>query len=167
LLQYKNDIFRATGVVKRTGYRFLQDHERTFHNNPFADETRGRKKKLSDVDLDKIESLLWNNGIEGRRLSKQALLMESGVEVDCSDSTILRALGQRDWRRCVACQCSFVDSKLQERRVQEAKKSLGPRPRPEDWRHIRFSDEFHVSAGASGRTWILRKPGERYCPDCI
>jgi transposase len=162
---YKNDIFRAMGVSKSMGYRILNDSERTFHNNPFADDTRGRKKKLSEEDLDKTEELIWNNGIEGRRLGNQALLMESGVEVECSDRTILRALGQRDWRRCVACQRSFVDEKLMKRRVEEAQTSLNVRPNPADWHDIRFSDEFHVTAGASGRVWILRKPGERYCPD--
>jgi hypothetical protein len=93
--------------------------------------------------------------------------MEAGVEAECSDRTILRAIGQRDWRRCLACRRSFVDSKSAERRVREAKESLHRRPHGEDWRDIRFSAEFHVSAGASGRIWILRKPGERYCPDYV
>jgi hypothetical protein len=36
----------------------MKDHGRRFHNNPFTDETRGRKKLLSEQDVDKIEELL-------------------------------------------------------------------------------------------------------------
>jgi hypothetical protein len=60
-------------VAPRTGYRLLKDAERTYHNNTFTDETRGRKKKITNQDLDKVEDVLWRNGIEGRRLSNQAL----------------------------------------------------------------------------------------------
>ncbi|KAK5651023.1 hypothetical protein OQA88_1807 [Cercophora sp. LCS_1] len=111
-----------------------------------------------------MEKVIWEHGIEGRMLSYQGLLMEAGVDKEVSTRTVQRALGQRDWRRCVACTRSFVNSKLAERRVEEARRSLEYRPCKGD---IRFSDEFHVSSGASGRVWILRKPGERYCPDCI
>ena len=164
---HKTDLFRTVGVSRTRGYEILRDCPRTFHNNPFVDETRGRKKLLTDDDLDKVEKTLWDNGIEGRTLSYQGLLLESGVETEVCDRTIRRALIQRDWHRCVACQRSFVSEKLAERRVEEARKSLEFRPNPEDWRDIYFSDEFHVSSGASGKVWILRKPGEQYCPDCI
>ncbi len=60
-----------------------------------------------------------------------------------------------------------MSHKLAERRVEEARKSLELRPHKRDWRDVRTSDEFHVTSGASGRVQILRKPGERYCPDCI
>jgi len=164
---FKADIFRANDVSHCRGYKILDNYQRTFHNNPFVDETRGRKKIFSDEDVDKMEKVIWDHGIEGRMLSYQALLMEAGVDKDVSTRTIQRALGQRDWRRCVACTRSFVNNKLAEKRVEEARKSLECRPEPKDWHDVRFSDEFHVSSGASGRVWILRKPGERYCPDCI
>jgi hypothetical protein len=61
----------------------------------------------------------------------------------------------------------LVHAKLDEKRCEEARKCLKHRPRPEDWRDIYFNDEFHVSSGASGRAWILRKPGERFCLDSI
>ena len=40
-------------------------------------------------------------------------------------------------------------------------------PRAEDWHRIRFSDEVHFSLGPEGRVYVLRRPGERYCSDCI
>ncbi|KAF1934605.1 hypothetical protein EJ02DRAFT_471768 [Clathrospora elynae] len=40
-------------------------------------------------------------------------------------------------------------------------------PKPEDWQHVRFSDKVHWSIGPEGKLQIIRKPGERYCSDCI
>jgi hypothetical protein len=40
-------------------------------------------------------------------------------------------------------------------------------PKPEDWYTIRFSDEVHWGIGPQGKLYIIRKPGERYCSDCI
>jgi len=46
--------------------------------------------------------------------------------------TIQRALRQRDWYRYVAYQQSFINKKLAERRVEEARKSLKYQPYKED-----------------------------------
>jgi hypothetical protein len=54
----KRDIFKAAGVSEGSGYAILQDFDRRFHNNPFVNETRGRKKLLTDEDLDKVEHML-------------------------------------------------------------------------------------------------------------
>jgi hypothetical protein len=40
-------------------------------------------------------------------------------------------------------------------------------PRPEDWHHVRFSDEVHFGWGPQGKILIIRKPDMRYCQDCI
>jgi nitrogenase molybdenum-iron protein alpha/beta subunit len=66
---FHRDICGAIGVNKRRGYRILKDVDRRFHNNPLTEETRGRKKILSEDDIDKIEKLIGENGIEGRKLS--------------------------------------------------------------------------------------------------
>ena len=43
----------------------------------------------------------------------------------------------------------------------------GRYPEPEDWYRVRFSDEVHWGVGPQGKQRIIRKPGERYCTDCI
>jgi hypothetical protein len=40
-------------------------------------------------------------------------------------------------------------------------------PEPSDWYRIRFSDEVHWVIGPQGSIYIIRRPGERYCSDCI
>ncbi|TKX20112.1 hypothetical protein C1H76_7795 [Elsinoe australis] len=40
-------------------------------------------------------------------------------------------------------------------------------PSKYSWRRVRFSDEAHCGWGPEGKLWITRKPGERYCKDCI
>lgn len=41
------------------------------------------------------------------------------------------------------------------------------KPKPEDWHDVRFSDEVHWRVGPQGKLRIVRKPGKRYCGDCI
>ncbi|KAK4146433.1 uncharacterized protein C8A04DRAFT_25655 [Dichotomopilus funicola] len=125
---YKNDIFRATGVSRSSGYKILRDYPRTFHNNSFVDETRGRKRKLDDEDLNKIEKLIWEHGLEGKSLPYQWLLTESGIEKEVANRTVLRALVQRGWKRCSTCQKSFVNAKLAEKQCEEARNSAEDTP---------------------------------------
>jgi hypothetical protein len=40
-------------------------------------------------------------------------------------------------------------------------------PTSGDCHFIRFSDEVHCRVGPQGKLRIVRKPGERYCSDCI
>ena len=40
-------------------------------------------------------------------------------------------------------------------------------PNPDDWKHIQFSDLVHPGYGPSQTTYVIRKPGQRYCPGCI
>ena len=76
-------------------------------------------------------------------------------------------MGTLKYRKCIACEKGFVSPVNAKRRLQAAKTALSFRPRPEDWRDIRWSDEAHVGLSPEGRVRIIRKPGERYCPDCI
>ena len=38
---------------------------------------------------------------------------------------------------------------------------------PTDWHRVRFSDEGHFGHGAQDKLNIIRKPGMRYCQDCV
>lgn len=160
-----NEIFRACQVSKTRGYEIIKSFDRKFHNA--CKETRGRKKLLTDEDLDKIERLLWSEGFEARRLTYPQLLPAAGIDKEVHSQTIQRALGTRQWRKCIACPRSFVSQRHAKQRVEFARKSLEERPTKEDYRDIAYSDEWHVACGDDRQVNILRKPGERYCPDCL
>ena len=40
-------------------------------------------------------------------------------------------------------------------------------PRLEDWHRVKFNDEVYYGYGPQSKLRIIRKLGERYCPDCI
>ncbi|KAF2184633.1 hypothetical protein K469DRAFT_708823 [Zopfia rhizophila CBS 207.26] len=72
-----------------------------------------------------------------------------------------------NYHKCIACQKAWVNKSTAKDRVEWAKAALQVRPEPEDWHIVRFSDEVHWAIGPQGRIYIIRKPGERYCSDCI
>ncbi|KDN61748.1 hypothetical protein CSUB01_12427 [Colletotrichum sublineola] len=165
---FKNHVFDHVGVSKRQGWDIISKAKaRRHHNDPSTPETRGRKKLLNTHDIQQMEKTLWTRGFEARALTWQALAVESGVYVSCGWRTIQRAMGTHGWRKCVACDKGWVSKETAARRVRDAKKALELRPNPQDWYDIRFSDEVHFSLGPQGKLRIIRKPGERYCPDCI
>jgi hypothetical protein len=114
-----------------------------------------------------MEDLIWAAGYEARTLTWSTLALEAGVDCDCHPRTIQRALGTLGYRKCIACEKRWVSPLSAARRLVDAKKALELRPRPEDWRDVRFSDEVQFSLGPEGKARIIRKPGERACPDCV
>jgi len=114
-----------------------------------------------------MEDLIWTAGFEARTLTWSTLALEAGVDCDCHPRTIQRSLGTLGYRKCIACEKAWVSPSIATRRLADAKKALQLRPRPEDWHDVRFSDEVHFSLGPEGKANIVRKPGERYCPECI
>lgn len=89
-----------------------------------------------------------------------------GNEVDL-DYTVLyntqRELGTNHHK----CREGWVNGRLAEHRVQYAITMLQRYPEPNDWQRVRFSDEDHFGWGPEGAIHIIRKPGQRYCHDCI
>lgn len=104
-------------------------------------------------------------GFEARALTWAQLGMEVGL--DCSDRTIQRAMETLNYRKCVACKKFWVNERLKEKRRDWADYMLKKYPDPEDWKRVRFSDECHFGYGQIGKLRIIRKPKERYCPECI
>jgi hypothetical protein len=52
-------------------------------------------------------------------------------------------------------------------RVHYAETMLSLKPKPDNCRNVRFSDEVHCRIVPQRKLRIIRKPGERYCGDCI
>ena len=135
------------------------------YNDPSRSETRGRKSKLSWRDLRAAEMILWRCGQEGRALTWQDLAIEAGLDV--SGRTLQRHMVHMGYRRCLACRKGWVTAEVAAGRVEFATRMLAKYPDPEDWYHVRFSDEVHLGYGPQGRIYVTRKPGEVTCPDCV
>ena len=165
----KQDIFARLGFSTRSANRILaedgQDQDRTATNQQERPEKRGKPASLSLADLDCCEQILTQNGHAGRALTWQQLALEADLAV--SGRTLQRGMGSMDYRRCIACRKSWVSPQHAARRVAFARRMLELYPTQEHWKHVRFSDEVHFSFGPQGRHYITRKPGERYCADCV
>jgi hypothetical protein len=76
-------------------------------------------------------------------------------------------MGTLDYHKCIACRKGWVKQNLADERKRYAEIMLERYPTKEAWRRVRFSDEVHFGLGPQGRLMIIRKPGQRYCPNCI
>lgn len=89
------------------------------------------------------------------------------LDLGVSGKTIKRHMGSMDSHKCIACSKGWMSQKLAQKRKEWATIMLDKYPKPEDWHRVRFSNELHWSIGAEEKIQIIRKPGERYCSDCI
>lgn len=114
-----------------------------------------------------MEQILQHEGLEGRAFTWEQLGMEAGVEA--SGWTIKMVMGSLEYHKFLACQRSWQSPRsAAANRVEYARKTLGKYPRPKDWHRVRFSDEVHFGWGNNiNCAWSIRRPGERYCVDCI
>lgn len=164
------DIFDAAPISRRRGWAMLNGdespHPRTFHNDPFkGSESRGRPPKISLSDLKEMDRIIRDYGWDGRILTWQQLGEEAGV--DAKARTIKERMGSLDYHKCIACKKGWRSQKSAKRRVFWAKDTLQIRPDSESYENIRYSDEMHAGWGPQYQMHLIRRPGERYCIDCI
>ena len=163
---FKEDVFRTFGVTRRRGYEFLRNEpsSRQRREESDAPENRGRHAIISPKDIREMERIL-EEGVEGRAFTWKQLGFEIGLE--CSDRTIQRAMGTMEYHQCIACKRGWVNENTRKRRIEWASIMLAKYPEPIDWNRVRFSDEIHFGWGSQGKLKIIRKPGQRYCLNCI
>jgi hypothetical protein len=169
---FKSDVFRHFQVAPRTGWRIISPNKlslsaRTHHNDPNIPETRERKAKLGGADIKRMDHFIPNNGFDARVLTWGQLAEACQIE-KVSERTIRRVLGDSlHYSKCLACCNQWVSPSAAQNRLRYATEMLRKYPTPESWRRVRFSDEVHFGLGPQGKLRILRKPGERYCGDCV
>jgi hypothetical protein len=113
-----------------------------------------------------MERIIEESDVQGRAMSWETLAYEAGVE-DVSSRTIQRTMGRLDYHKCITCRKAWVSRHIARERVEYLKLMLSRYPDKKDWEIVRVSDEVHFSLGPQGRLMIIRKPGERYCVNCI
>ena len=135
------------------------------NNDPEQDETRGRKSLVTSKDIREMERVLESEGFEVKALTWEQLGYEVGLEV--SGKTIKRHMETTDYHKCIACRKGWVSPRTATRRVEYAAVMLERYPTKQHWEPVRFSDEVHFGYGPQGKLRIIRKPGQRYCMNCI
>jgi hypothetical protein len=163
----KREVFQYFDIPERTGFRWTAKNEpRRLHNRPdLGPDPRGRKRKLTRDDLRKMEDFL-SGGFQCRVLNWRQLATAVGIP-EVSDRTIRRYMQDLDYHSCIACDKSWISPRMKEQRILFAREMLQLRPNPDDWKCIRFSDEVHFGLGPQRKLRIIRRPGKRYCADCI
>jgi hypothetical protein len=162
----KPDVFSHFGVRKRSGWAILaNEHPRRRHNDLLRKETRGKPSKIPNQDIAKMDRILQSYGMDGRVLTWAQLGYEAGLEV--SGRTVQRHMGTMDYRKCLACKKGWILKATAKNRVSFASTMLVRYPERESWYNVRFSDEMHSGFGPQHTLHIIRRPGERHCPDCI
>lgn len=153
-------------IPKTSVIRICDDtsSRRSIHN-PKKEEKRGKDTKVSPKDVRQMELILQEDGFCTRALTWKQLGYEAGLDV--SWRTIQRHMGTIDYHKCIACRKGWCNEQTKKRRVEYAEYWIQRYSKPEDWYSIRFSDECHYGFGPQGKLRIIRKPGERYCQDCI
>lgn len=91
--------------------------------------------------------------------------MEAGIEA--TKLTIKNIMGSFNYHKCLACQRGWQSPRSCANRMEYARIKLEKYPEPEDWDRVCWSDEVHFGWGAQRQLRIIRKPGKRYCVDCV
>ncbi|KAI8634171.1 hypothetical protein F5Y19DRAFT_202206 [Xylariaceae sp. FL1651] len=160
-------LFEHYGVNRSTGYRYLRDHDRA------CDETRGRKRAISEAQLDQLEAFLQREGWEGRSMAWSEVCDAAGLEFPGrkgppSAQVVQQAINRRGWRKCTACTKFWVNKDTANNREHWARERLHEYGLDVDkWRRIRYSDVIHFKFGPEGKMKVVRRVGERYCTSCI
>jgi hypothetical protein len=166
---FHSELFNFFDVSKHQGWRILAEPNQAddwrLQHNPKKPETRGRPPLLSPKQLEQADRFLQDAGWDARVLTWQQLAIE--LDFGVSGSTMRRALGSLDYHKCIACTKGWVSARSAKRRREFSETLLALKPKPADWRDVRFSDKVHWRVGPQGKLRITRKPGERYCGDCI
>jgi transposase len=120
----------------------------------------GRPKKLSQEYTLEIIRILLQEGYNGQKEQYKVIIRRFNLEL--SIDTLRRAFLDLGYQKCVACPKPFINETTRRKRLDFAIQYLRF-----DWNPVVFSDELTFHTGKQRKDLILRRKGERYCPDCI
>ncbi len=162
---FKEDVFRYFGVSRRTGYRVLHRKEGGPKLRPDGKDPRGRKRKLTNDDVRRLENILEQRTLDTPPYTWASLAHEAGL-AESSWRTISRCLGDLEFSRCVQCAKYWMGPHIAQKRLEFARLQALQRPNWPDWKDVRFSGELHFALSSSGVLHLLPRHGERRCSEC-
>ena len=144
------------------------DSSRRLHNNSNRQETRGRKKLIAAEYIQKMQEIIENGGIQARAKTWHELAAEVGL-IGANHvhwHTVRRAMQDLEYHKCLACTRTWLSPNIRAKRRTFARE-MKCTYTLEDCKLVRFSDEVHFGQGPQRQLPIIRRPGERYCFDCM
>lgn len=126
VLSYSS-IFRENGISKSAGFRLLRDKDRPrgrpqkravfVQKCPHSNRTSGRRKELTEEDVDHLVNFIQTGGFKARVLNYKQLVEAAGLDVDVSPRTVQCRLAKRGFKRYPA---EEVDSLPEEEKRRRA-----------------------------------------------
>ena len=170
LIHTKQRAFDFFKVPRRSAYRMLDVNK---HQSQQDDgETTRRKKrgahsKLTKQDVEKMEQIINSHNINQRALSWQQLAVKAGLvgERQVHFHTIRACMQSLEYHKCIACTKNWLAPQVRAERCRFARKYQHWKLR--EWAKVRFADDIHFGLDSQKKLRIIRRPGERYCFDCI
>lgn len=161
-----SDVYKTFGVTPAQGKAAKAGKvARTHHGDPLSFEQRGEPRALSEKNLELCKHIIDDFGFEGHNLTWEQVAYEANLDI--SARTLQKELNARGYMKCIACDKPWIHLELAKVRYNFAKHMLERYPKPEDWEHVRFSDEVHFGWGPQRKLRIIRKQGQRHCMDCL
>ncbi|KAK3167337.1 hypothetical protein OEA41_010464 [Lepraria neglecta] len=174
-LPTKHDIYEYFNVPDRSASRILgaenpteqaaESSRRGYYQG--IEEKRGLKGKIGWRELKRMEEIVNDGNIRYRALLWAELAKKAGLTGDKQVHfyTVRKLMQDQEYYKCIACTKNWLSSNIRiERRVFAWDKQTY---KLEDWKRVRWSDEIYFGFGPEGKLRIIRRPGERFCWDCI
>jgi hypothetical protein len=147
-----------TGIPLSTIKRiYKSETSRTMHKGKAC-----KPYLLKQADIKRIfrfVSVSWTNRCMSWGRIRAELKLKA--KVDC----IRKTMKKHGYRRCVACRRPFISKKQAAKRLAFALKYRWWGTA--DWKRVAWSDEATFETGKRGRVWVIRRPEQKNCPDCI
>ena len=122
----------------------------------------GRQKILSDSDIRYLIQTTTKNW-DSRSFSWENLAKDCGLQ--CSWTTVRRAMNQAGYHRCRRCKRPFISKANIEKRYSYAIEHSDLST--DHWKQHIYSDVAAFNTSAEGIKWATCKVKERYHKDCI
>lgn len=178
LVHTKQRAFDFYGIPTRSGQRIIAENgaedseqeagesaRRGTHNS--KPEGRGAKLKIQPYHVKRMEDVINSGDINQRKLSWQELATKAGLvgENHVHFHTVRALMQDLEYHKCIACTKNWLSSHIRAERRTFARKYIHWKLR--EWKRVRWTDEIHFGFGPERKARIIRRPGERYCFDCI
>ena len=166
LVHTKQRAFDFFNVPRRTAYRILAHKDDGGTTRPKT--KRGIKSKLTKQDVEKMEQIINSHDINQGALSWQQLAVKAGLvgEKKVHFRTVRAHMLSLEYHKCIACPKNWLAPHIRAERRRFARQYQHWKLR--EWQKVRFTAEIRFGLDPQEKKLsIIRRPGERYCFDCI